>query len=136
MAGMSQPLPWIAPDPQTPAPRPARDGGQVVLVVRDLVLTCLIGIYDHEKVQPQRLRLTLELILADDATHPWTHGALVDAASRLILSGHTNLLESLAERLASLALADGRANQALIRLEKLDAFTECAAVGVEIVRGV
>jgi dihydroneopterin aldolase len=111
-----------------------RDAGQVVLVVRDLVVTTLIGIYDYEHVKPQRLRLNLELALTGGSDQPWTHADLVATASRIVTEGHTNLLECLAERLASVLLSDGRAAMALIRLEKLDAFAECEAVGVEIVR--
>ena len=120
-----------------PAPltgTPARDAGQVVLVVRDLVVTTLIGIYDYEHVKPQRLRLNLELALAPGAKTPWSHAELVETAGRVVTEGHTNLLECLAERLASALLSPDRAITAMIRLEKLDAFAECEAVGVEIVR--
>ncbi|MFY8095704.1 MAG: dihydroneopterin aldolase [Niveispirillum sp.] len=123
-----RPLPYTAPA------APPRDAGQVVLVVRDLVVTTLIGIYDYEHVKPQRLRLNLELALAPADPAPWTHAGLVETASRIVTEGHTNLLECLAERLASALLSPDRALTALIRLEKLDAFQECEAVGVEIVR--
>lgn len=128
MQPLARPLPRPMPD------APPRDAGQVVLVVRDLVVTTLIGIYDYEHVKPQRLRLNLELALSGDSDQPWTHADLVATASRIVTEGHTNLLECLAERLASVLLSDGRAAMALIRLEKLDAFAECEAVGVEIVR--
>lgn len=129
---MSQPL--FRPCPITPPDAPARDAGQVVLVVRDLVVTTLIGIYDYEHEKPQRLRLNLELTLSPGGGMPWTHAELVETASSLVTAGHTNLLECLAERLATTLLSTGRAHTALIRLEKLDAFQECEAVGVEIVR--
>lgn len=129
-----QPLARPLPHPTTDTP--PRDAAQVVLVVRDLVVTTLIGIYDYEHVKPQRLRLNLELALNSGSQQPWTHADLVNMASRIVTEGHTNLLECLAERLASVLLSDGRASMALIRLEKLDAFAECEAVGVEIVRAV
>ncbi|MGQ3045707.1 MAG: dihydroneopterin aldolase [Niveispirillum sp.] len=128
MQPLARPLPHPLPDAQP------RDAGQVVLVVRDLVVTTLIGIYDYEYVKPQRLRLNLELALTADTDRPWTHADLVATASQIVTEGHTNLLECLAERLATALLSDGRAAMALIRLEKLDAFAECEAVGVEIVR--
>ncbi|MFV3074204.1 dihydroneopterin aldolase [Niveispirillum fermenti] len=124
---MLRPLSSPQPDP------PAREGAQVVLVVRDLVVTTLIGIYDYEHVKPQRLRVNLEVDLAPSTT-PWTHAALAETAAALVTAGHTNLLECLAERLAAAILANDRARTALVRLEKLDAFAECEAVGVEIVR--
>lgn len=127
-----QPLLRPLPVPATAAP--PRDAGQVILVVRDLVVTTLIGIYDYEHVKPQRLRLNLELALAPGDPEPWTHAALVEMASRIVTEGHTNLLECLADRLGTALLSPNRALTALIRVEKLDAFEECEAVGVEIVR--
>ena len=49
-------------------------------------------------------------------------------------SGHVNLVETLAERLASLCLEDARVRSARVRVEKLDALADVAAVGVEIER--
>lgn len=121
--------PLSSPQPDLPD----REGAQVVLVVRDLVVTTLIGIYDYEHVKPQRLRVNLEVDLAPSPT-PWTHATLAETAAALVTAGHTNLLECLAERLAATILAGTRARTALVRLEKLDAFAECEAVGVEIVR--
>lgn len=121
-------------NPRQPADLPPRESAEVRLVVRDHVVTTLIGIYDFEHQVPQRLRLNLELLLPPADRHPWTHGEVVGMATELVTAGHTGLLECLAERLAAAILDKGRARIALIRLEKLDAFAECEAVGVEIVR--
>lgn len=127
---MNQPQLRTPPVPDAPD----RDAGRVVLVVRDLVVTTLIGIYDYEHVQPQRLRLNIELALGKGPHRPWSHGEVVATVNTVVASGHTNLLECLTERLATVLLLEGRATSALIRLEKLDAFAECEAVGVEIMR--
>jgi len=129
---MDQALTLLSPDsrPANTAP----DHGLVVLCVRDLVVTTLIGIYDYELDQPQRLRVNLEVTQAPATPCPWTHGGLTEMATALVTAGHTNLQECLAERLADAILADARASRVLVRVEKLDAFMECEAVGVEITR--
>ncbi len=108
--------------------------------VRDLVLPARIGIYEHEKTGPQRVRINLELEVADGA--PTADGIdcvvsyepLVRAARDILAAGHIALLETLAERLAAVCLADPRVALARIRVEKLDVFPEAESVGIEIER--
>ena len=114
------------------------------LFVRDLVLSAAIGIHPHEQHRRQRVRLNLDLTVDD-----WTADAvavpeeigevvsyemLVDAARRLVAERHWPLVETVAEHLAAAALADPRVRDVRVRVEKLDAFANAAAVGVEIMR--
>ena len=46
----------------------------------------------------------------------------------------TNLVETLAERLAGICLQDPRVRSARVRVEKLDVFADAVSVGVEIER--
>ena len=59
---------------------------------------------------------------------------LVSAVQELVDSGHVNLVETLAERIAGLCLDDPRVRTARVRVEKLDVFANAASVGVEIER--
>jgi dihydroneopterin aldolase len=52
----------------------------------------------------------------------------------LLGAGHVELVEQLADRIARLCLEDPRVRSARVRVEKLDAIADCAAVGVEIER--
>jgi dihydroneopterin aldolase len=127
---MTQPSPLGLENPTPPAPRlrvaqPVR--------VADLVIDALIGIYDYELTRPQRLRLNLDLTPLPDSL-PLDPAQIATQVTDHIQARHTNLLESLAERLAALLLADQRVASVVVRLEKLDAFQECEAVGVEILR--
>ncbi len=116
----------------------------VQLFVRDLVLAAAIGIHPHEHNRRQRVRLNLDLTVQDWAAGPplvpeqidevVSYETLVEAARRLVAERHWPLVETLAERLAAAALADRRVLSVRVRVEKLDAFAEAAAVGVEIVR--
>jgi len=47
---------------------------------------------------------------------------------------HINLVETLAERIAGLCLADARVARVRVCVEKLDIYEEAASVGVEIER--
>lgn len=111
-----------------------------MIFVRDLVIPCSIGIHRHEQGAPQRVRITLDLAVAD--ARPLddriaaviSYDDLVAGIEAIAGTGHVNLVETLAERIAEFALRDGRARAVRVRVEKLDAIAEVGAVGVEIRR--
>jgi dihydroneopterin aldolase len=109
--------------------------------LRDLVLACSIGVYRHEKDAPQRVRINLDLAvregdtpLQDDVGDVVDYAAIADGVRAIVASGHVNLVETLAERIAAFCLDDPRVASAQVRVEKLDVFADAAAAGVEIVR--
>ena len=110
------------------------------IFVRDLVLSCRIGVYSHEKDGQQRVRLNLDLECAeapainDDYANVVCYAELIADIRDLLSQGHVNLVETLAERIAALCLRDRRVLSARVRVEKLDAVPEAASVGVEIER--
>jgi len=110
------------------------------LFVHDLVLTARIGVHPHEHRASQRVRLSLDLGVVDSGQAPAALAAVVDYEAltgrvrRLVQEGHVLLVEQLAERLARLCLDDPRVRTVRVRVEKLDAIADCAAVGVEIER--
>ena len=110
------------------------------LFVHDLVVATRIGVHPHEQQAAQRVRLSLDLGVADSGQAPATLAEVVDYAAltgrvrRLLGAGHVDLVEQLAERVAALCLEDPRVRQVRVRVEKLDVMPDCAAVGVEIER--
>ncbi|HER27413.1 MAG TPA: dihydroneopterin aldolase [Rhodospirillales bacterium] len=111
--------------------------------IRDLELSCLIGVYQHEKEAAQRVRINLDLAvregepggeLHDDLANVVCYEQLSNGVRDLVGRGHTNLVETLAEEIANMCLTDGRVRSARIRVEKLDVFEDTASVGVEIER--
>jgi dihydroneopterin aldolase len=114
-----------------PQPRKAALPAPIRCFVRDLVLDALIGVYDHERASPQRIRINLDL----EVTGPGVTGEDGVAAVRaLVGQGHVTLIETLAERIAERCLADTRVLSTRVRVEKLDVFPDAASVGVEIER--
>ncbi|MDH5557601.1 MAG: dihydroneopterin aldolase [Alphaproteobacteria bacterium] len=126
----------------TPVPREADDAGRWRLVrVRDLVLPMSIGIYEQEKLAPQRVCINVELKvregegpIGDDIANVLSYEHIVNGIKAIIADGHINLVETLADRIADLCLADPRVARARIAVDKLDIVPEAASVGVEIER--
>ncbi len=111
------------------------------LTVRDLVLASSIGIYEHERQSVQRVRINIELFVADpgsfasqDFAKVLNYETIVAGTKAIIAEGHIELVETLAERIAALCLEDIRAISASVAVEKLDIYAETSGVGVAIVR--
>jgi dihydroneopterin aldolase len=111
------------------------------LFVHDLVLACRIGVHPHERDRPQKVRLNLDLgvvetgpLLRDELAEVVDYEALVERVRDALGERHVNLVETLAEQVAALCLEDPRVRSARVRVEKLDAIADAAAVGVEIER--
>jgi 7,8-dihydroneopterin aldolase/epimerase/oxygenase len=103
-------------------------------------MTAKIGLHQHERLAGQRIRVNLDLTVADsgpiddDYDNVVCYGGLVTGLRRVVGAGHVNLAETLAERIADMCLADRRVLSARVRVEKLDVFPEATSVGVEIER--
>ncbi len=109
--------------------------------INDLVLVCHIGVHSHERRAGQRVRINADLAvhddgrpLDDDLANVVCYETIVDGIKRIVAEGHINLVETLAERIADMCLADRRVERARIRIEKLDIYRDAASVGVEIER--
>lgn len=111
------------------------------ILVRDVVLKCLIGIHAHELLAPQRVRINVDMAvleqagpLLDDIANVVSYEDVIEGIKRMLAEGHINLVETLAEKIAELCLADERVASARVRVEKLDVYAEAASVGIEIER--
>lgn len=111
------------------------------ILVRDLMLKCLIGIHAHELLAPQRVRINVDMAvfeqagpLLDDIANVVSYEDVIEGIKRMLAQGHINLVETLAEKVAALCLADERVDSVRVRVEKLDVYAEAASVGIEIER--
>ncbi|HMM14539.1 MAG TPA: dihydroneopterin aldolase [Parvibaculum sp.] len=107
--------------------------------VRDLLLDAHIGVYAHEQKTTQPIRVNVDLTVretvhGDKLANVVCYEEVVNSIKALVASGHLNLVETLAERIASTCLQDPRVSVARVRIEKLSAIPEAASVGVEIER--
>jgi len=126
------------------------------MFIRDLVLSASIGVYPHEHAACQRIRINIDLAVEDDGAARLSRAAagLARAAAaqeddlarvvsyetivlrvrEMVAAGHVQLVETLAERLCEVCLADARVLIARVRVEKLDVFTDATSAGVEVER--
>lgn len=107
--------------------------------VRDLELDALIGIYDQEKLKPQKIIVNIDLSVTegsgdDDISHVVSYEIVVKKVEAIIAAGHINLVETLCEKIAESCLRDHRVMAARVRVEKPDIIPNARSVGVEIER--
>lgn len=111
------------------------------VLVNDLILPARIGIHKHEKERPQRVRVNLDISVAengpiekDHISEVLNYEEIVEAVEVLLSGDHINLVETLAEKISVLCLSYERVDAVIVRVEKLDVFKQAASVGVEINR--
>jgi 7,8-dihydroneopterin aldolase/epimerase/oxygenase len=109
--------------------------------VRDLVVQAEIGVHRHEKRRRQSVRINIDLTvkessqpLDDRVENVVDYESLVEGVRALIGAGHINLVETLAEQIAGLALSDNRVLSTRVRVEKIQVMKDAESVGVEIER--
>ena len=109
--------------------------------IRDFMVECLIGVYDYEKLKPQRVRINLDLAvnegeypIIDDIRNVVSYETMANGILNIANEGHVNLVETFAERIAAMCFKDLRVGSVRVRIEKLDILENAASVGVEIER--
>jgi dihydroneopterin aldolase len=124
----------------TPLPRPANAPVRKVFV-KGLKLDAFIGAYDHEQGASQPLKIDLELEVIEPADPAGDrledvvcYNRLTQGIKAIIAEGHIKLLETLAERIADLAIAHAMVLSVSVRIDKPRAIPEADAAGVEIIR--
>ena len=107
--------------------------------VHDLVLDAEIGVYTHEKGVTQRARFSVDIEVApsdeaieDQIDRVLDYDMIIETIKDALAQGHINLVETLADEIATRCLANPRAASVKVKIEKLD--KQPGAVGVEIVR--
>jgi dihydroneopterin aldolase len=127
-----------ASSPAAP-PDPAR--GLRRVFVRDLEIVASVGVLEREKRYEQRIIVSAELMVRDDYDgvsdrlgDVFDYSQVVDGIARLVQGDHVNLIETLAERIASQCMADRRVESVRVRIEKPDVMEQCRSVGIEIER--
>jgi dihydroneopterin aldolase len=132
----------IATSPKPLAQRTALPvSGQRRVLIRDMEIVASVGVFEHEKRYEQRIVVSLELDVADTydgrsdrLEHVLDYAAVVDGTVRLVQAEHIHLIETLAERIAAMCLADPRVLSVKVKIEKPDVLPQVRSVGIEIER--
>ena len=89
-------------------------------------------------MQPVRINVDLAVEdaadLGDSLAKVVDYGVIEGKIRAILAGGHLNLVETLAERIASACFEDARVKTARVRVEKLHALSAAESAGVEIER--
>tara|TARA_B100000795_G_scaffold243716_1_gene207768 strand:- start:135 stop:557 length:423 start_codon:yes stop_codon:yes gene_type:complete len=117
------------------------NSGYNLIFVNDLIINAELGVYAHEKNIQQPLRVN---VIAKIRDIPDTSDEKIDNVvcynqisliiKEIVNSGHTILLETLAEKILQECFKNSRIETIKIRLEKLDAIDNAESAGIEIER--
>jgi dihydroneopterin aldolase len=110
------------------------------IFVTGLKVPAQIGVYRHEIGRVQPLIVDVELDVPTNASdrlaETVNYETILKAAQDLAASGHIDLVETFAHRLAEACLSDPRVLRARVRIEKpLALAPHAVGAGVEIVLG-
>jgi len=109
--------------------------------VKDLRLDAYIGCYDHEQGRTQPVLIDFDI----DVTEPGNpisdqlddvvcYNRLVQGIKKIISEGHIKLVETLAERIADMALDHPMVHAVRVSVAKPDAMVEARLAGVTVTR--
>jgi len=114
-----------------------------IIFIDDLRLSTLIGIYPREKCIAQTVEISLQIGTkttgagaSDDIEDTIDYAVVVGRLRSELAQRHFNLLEKLAEYVASLLLDDFGARWVRVSIAKIGVMRDVRRVGVSIERGV
>ena len=117
------------------------NSGYDLIFLNDFMIDANIGVYKHEKIKSQPLRINIiakvknPKKINDDKVHSVVcYNQISKKIKKIIKSGHTILLEKLAEKIFQECFKNKRIQTMKIRLEKLDAIQEAESAGIEVER--
>lgn len=111
------------------------------IFIRDLALRCIIGIYPEERREKQDILINVEMYAdlraagrSDDLNDTVDYKAIKKAILKLVEGSSFQLIESLAERVAEIALANEKVEKVVVTIDKPGALRFAKASAVEITR--
>ena len=117
------------------------NSGYDLIFLNDFMIDANIGVYKHEKIKSQPLRINIiakvknPKKINDDKLHSVVcYNQISKKIKKIIKSGHTILLEKLAEKIFQECFKNKRIQTMKIRLEKLDAIQDAESAGIEVER--
>jgi dihydroneopterin aldolase len=116
--------------------------GQRCIVVDDLRLAFFIGVNEQEKLARQEVSITVHMFVldagpptSDELDNHVSYAEFVERLQKRAASvRHVNLVETLAEEVAALALADARVLSTVVDVRKTEIIPQAKGVGVIIHR--
>ena len=125
----------------------ADDGTQLMAkdinFIEGLEIETIIGVYEHERDIKQKVVLDIEMTLpesdassSDDLRHTVDYDAVSKLVTSYVIDTQYQLIESLAEQVASLVLGAFATDSLKLKLSKPGAVKNAKSVGLIILRSV
>ena len=118
-----------------------KSSGYDLIFLNDFLIQANIGVYKHEKeiTQPLRINIVAKVknpkkINDNNLYSVVCYNQISKKIKKIIKSGHTILLEKLAEKIFEECFKNKRIETMKIRLEKLDAIQDTESAGIEVER--
>ena len=112
-----------------------------IIFIRELRLPAWIGLYRHEKLAQQTVELDIEIGVPGDSVFQTgkvrdtiDYGVVSERIRQVLDAERFGLVESLAERVAKVLLAEFHSPRVLVTVTKLGVLKDAKRVGVRIER--
>src|SRR5207245_4515562 len=106
---------------------PGSGADRYTVFVNNLVLMCSIGVRRAERERLQRVRISVELTATPEAAYPRedrrrviNYEKIVTTIRQIARSGHIDLCEGFAERIAAVCFADQRVAHLRVSVQKVE----------------
>ena len=125
----------------------ADDGTQLmakdIIFIEGLEIETIIGVYEHERDIKQKVVLDIEMTIpesdaasSDDLRHTVDYDAVSKLVTSYVIDTQYQLIESLAEQVASIVLGAFATDSLKLKLSKPGAVKNAKSVGLIILRSV
>ncbi|NLX25323.1 MAG: dihydroneopterin aldolase [Lentisphaerae bacterium] len=111
------------------------------IFIRDLALRCIIGIYPEERREKQDVVINVEMRcdlrkagMSDDLNDTVDYKSIKKAILKLVEESRFQLIETMAERIAAIALNDEKVQSVVVTVDKPGALRFAKSSAVEIMR--
>lgn len=110
------------------------------ILIEELTLEMSIGILEHEKKNKQRVIIDIEISLnekasyGDDISQTVSYAKVIEKIKKLSESKHFNLVETLAEDIASECMNYAMVTKTKVTVKKPDIISETKSVGFSMTR--
>ena len=105
----------------------------------NIELLCKIGVYEHERKNPQRVIVNLKLILSDEVSpkndkidETLNYDIIYRKIKDISSSQHFNLVETLANQIFKYLQSLNKISDLTVSVSKPDIYKDCKEVGYEI----
>ena len=99
-----------------------------------------IGVYDHEKKEPQRLVVNVDVFVPlhasnsenDELHEVFDYEFIIESLDKVAAQGHIHLQETFCDQVADILLLHPAVRAVRVSTEKPDAYDNAQSIGVEV----